>query len=763
MKMKYWVILFVTILLSPTTFGQNNQKIAWHKTFAKAYGYVKYFHPSDENEKIDWGKFAIYGANEIEKCKTEKEFFTTLNKLFLPMAPSVKFIHEREKRVFDNQAITPKNPNPEQITFWQHKGLAYGMEHLSGEYKSVRVNRVQKQTHSSSGFGYITACISARKLKGKTIKYSGWIKVKEGREKCGSLFIRADKANRKVVFFNNAYTDNNSEWTRYEVTGIIDEDAIGICLGCTFAGKGQLMVDQLQLFYQEDEKWIEVPIPNGNFETEEILAPSKDTSRKLVYFGKDYKIARTSKTPFEGNYCGELKSIEKETVKKQPKIFNHQPKFGEIIEEKIGENIYCQIPLVLFFNKEGTFPKANSKKLKKLNIELEKCQTTPENLATRLGNIINVYNVFHHFYPYFEEVEGDWDKAFEKALSWSYSDQSERDHLITLQKFTAGLKDGHIQINSKTREEFAPGFNWEIIENELVITKILDETIPLKNGEIVTQINGIPKKDYLSEIRSRISAGTIDLIDFKNAKMSLVGEENSEISIITQKHELKLKRTVNYAEIEKLSLFKKNSWEVIDDSIFYLNLDVLSMDSIRQLLPQIESSKAIICDIRFRPNNNHEFLSHLIKPGDSANFKMQIPQFVYPDQKQLEGYFGDTTTLHGKAPYLRNKKIIFITQGSAISYAETYLGFIKDYKLGTIIGQPTGGANGTVNMFKLPGGYSIFWTGAKVMKGDGSPLYGIGISPDINIYKTIKGTSEEKDEFLEQAIKMAKDKDLKIN
>ena len=69
-------------------------------------------------------------------------------------------------------------------------------------------------------------------------------------------------------------------------------------------------------------------------------------------------------------------------------------------------------------------------------------------------------------------------------------------------------------------------------------------------------------------------------------------------------------------------------------------------------------------------------------------------------------------------PYFTAKRA-FLTDGRAISYAETVMGIVENFKLGEIVGEPTAGTNGNVNPFKLPGGYTISWTGMKVLKHDG--------------------------------------------
>jgi hypothetical protein len=53
-------LLILMAMLALSACGQPNRENL--NAFAKAYGYVKYFHPSDEASGTDWNRFAIYGA-----------------------------------------------------------------------------------------------------------------------------------------------------------------------------------------------------------------------------------------------------------------------------------------------------------------------------------------------------------------------------------------------------------------------------------------------------------------------------------------------------------------------------------------------------------------------------------------------------------------------------------------------------------------------------------------------------------------------------
>jgi C-terminal processing protease CtpA/Prc len=79
---------------------------------------------------------------------------------------------------------------------------------------------------------------------------------------------------------------------------------------------------------------------------------------------------------------------------------------------------------------------------------------------------------------------------------------------------------------------------------------------------------------------------------------------------------------------------------------------------------------------------------------------------------------------------------------------------VEHYRLGEILGQRTAGTSGNINIFRLPGGYTVFWTGLRVLKQDRSQHHLIGIAPTIPVKRTLKGVKQGKDEFLEKAIEV---------
>lgn len=751
---KYAPLLFC--LLTPFfTNSQTAQQIEYLKAFAKACGYVHYFHPSDEAAELSWNRFAIYGAQEIERCNSQEEVIATLQKLFEPIAPSIKFSNLQNKKPYDLTSITPKKIKDFQTTYWQHKGVSLGMYNQNGPYKSIRVNRTVR-TEKSDGFGNIMSSLDANMYRGKKIKYKAWVKMAKGSSGTGHLWFRVDKVDNTPGFFDNmgARPIIKADWHSYEIVGSVDQLATKLAFGCFLQGKGKLFIDQVQLFYEEDDQWIEIPIKNHNFEAASLNRTGK--ANQWICRGKGYEFEALKTEKKEGEKAAMIHFIGVGKTEKGQPIFDFEPQFGEIIEKEIGNGIFCQIPLVLYCNKDNTFPKADPILLDQLNTKIRDTEMSPTYLPFRLGNIVTVYNVFQHFYPYFDVVKVDWEAALERALSRCYTDNSSKDHLVTLERLTALLRDGHIWVSGPDIEAFAPPIEWEWIEDQLVITKVAENESGLSVGDIVTHINDQPTKIFFAEIHARISSPTKGWQQHRAKALSLLGPENSVLTLTVNNKELKLNRSLNYFRNRRSQSVTKEKHRLIEEGIHYLNLDIIPMEEIKTLLPQLEKSKAIICDLRGYPKSNHGIISHLLSIDDTTSAWMQVPHFVYPDQEKLIGYQKIGWMMKKEKPYLGDKKIIFIIDGRAISYAESFMGFIEGYKLATIIGQPTAGTNGNINPFELPGGFRLSWTGMKVVKHNGSQHHGIGVLPNIYIHKTIKGIKEGRDEFLEKAIEIAK-------
>lgn len=115
---------------------QEERQLSNIEAFAKLYGYVRYFHPSDEVEELDWNRFAIYGVNKVKEASSEKELKSILEYLILPIAPKMSIYFE------DSQPQKVKsNKTSGKVVAWQHYGPAGDDDSL---YKNRRISAILK-------------------------------------------------------------------------------------------------------------------------------------------------------------------------------------------------------------------------------------------------------------------------------------------------------------------------------------------------------------------------------------------------------------------------------------------------------------------------------------------------------------------------------------------------------------------------------------------------------------------------------------------
>lgn len=148
--------LLLFILVNPSTQinrQTQSQQLENLKAFTKLYGYIRFFHPSDEASQIDWNKFAVYGLEKVKNAKNESELKEILKALFYPIAPTIQIYSSNEKPKGISE-IFPKDTAGLKIVAWQHFGV--GLSEKASYYKSIRV-------FSNSIVGNLSAILQTRK------------------------------------------------------------------------------------------------------------------------------------------------------------------------------------------------------------------------------------------------------------------------------------------------------------------------------------------------------------------------------------------------------------------------------------------------------------------------------------------------------------------------------------------------------------------------------------------------------------------------
>jgi C-terminal processing protease CtpA/Prc len=558
----------------------DEERVANLRAFAKLYGYIRYFHPSDEASEIDWGRFAVHGAGRVLQVREAGELRHVLDELFVPVAPTLRLFGAREAP--PAIAMSPHMANTPWV-FWQHRGYGFGSDRRSSKrYASLRCDRP------------------------------------------------------------------------------------GGCL-------------------------------------------------------------------FEGG-----------------------PTAGEIVTRSLAAGLWCRFPLALPSHDGRTLgdPRRALAPVLLALAAIDQRALTAEEPRVRVASVAMAWNVFQHFYPYFDVIETNWDAVLTHALTRALTDRTRHEFANTLRWLLAQLQDGHANMWEDVPERLA-SLPWRLdwIAGQVVVTATNPHS-KLLPGDVVETMDGRPAALVLQEKAALISGSTqwrrhqaltqLSQAPHATAAALTIRRRNSTISLRVAREENPYVPADNAYSLQKLAR-----------GVWYVNLVQAEWAEVRARLPELAAAPGVIFDLRGYPKPNHELLNHFLRSAITSETWMQAPLIVYPDRERLVGWDKRGWSFEPRTPRIRGK-VAFITGPMAISYAESILGFVEHYKLAQIVGQPTAGANGTINPFSLPGGFVVNWSGEKVLKHDGTQHHLIGIRPTVPVERTIAGVRMRRDELLDAALRVVK-------
>lgn len=748
-------LLFTLIFAVPYSLGQEVQQAEKLrqgleqnlttdklKAFTRTYGYVRFFHPSDQASLVDWNLMAIYGSQQCLDSPDDETTKQLLQKIFGPLVVDLEVYAGEEKAKPDLIEATI-----DEVLAWQHKGV--GMSTQSRLYRSERTNRSTIVDVPAARFGNVLQGIDPTDLRGKKIRYRFQAKIAEGNCKLQG-WLRVDRESGKKGLFDNMGTRpvRNKEWKEYEISGTVDDDAKRLTLGVFLMGSGAGLIDNVVLEQKDGEDWTEVKIANNDFEQGKTRPALWQTR------GTGYTFTTETKDVSNGERAMRL---ARGSVSSGGGFLDDFPKLGEVIDAEIGQGWRVRMPLALkadtkYLPGENKDTDGLIKAVSKIDID----EVEQKILCT--ANVVITWNVFQHFYPYFEQVETDWEAALVTGLLNAANSVSRQETTDTLSWLVAQLHDGHGRVFdpnvARTLRSIPVRFSW--IENQLVVTASADEDLAV--GDVVTHIGEKTAADYLAEKEELIS-GSPQWKRFRSTSGLSRGESGTELPLKVKSGDLKYPVPLTYRaqkplapeDTEIVELLVKGDHD--GEDIYYVDLGRAGPDDVRPKIEEFAEAKGIILDLRGYPRGTQFLFQHMTDEHMQSQ-KWQVPNQIRPDRVDIEEI---PTMSRWEMPPLTPRfkgKMVFLTNGSAISYAESCMAIVANYKLGEIVGSPTAGANGNVNPFVLPGDWRVSWTGMRVMNHDDSQHHVRGVQPTVPLQPTIEAIRQGRDEYIEKALEL---------
>ena len=230
--------------------------------------------------------------------------------------------------------------------------------------------------------------------------------------------------------------------------------------------------------------------------------------------------------------------------------------------------------------------------------------------------MIIAWNVFRHFYPYFDVVKTDWDAVLPGALREAASARDGNEFHTTLRKMVAELKDGHGRVSySAARRMGRVAAMAEWIEGKFIVTNAKSELSP---GDEIVAINGTPASQALIDAEKLISGATPQWKRSRSVLEVLMGPLDQTCTLTvrplgsSQTRELKLPYGIVGEPMPTDPRPKEVSTE-LEPGIWYFDLTRAQDKDFDTALPKLAAAKGIVFDMRGYPRVGPAWFSYVTK------------------------------------------------------------------------------------------------------------------------------------------------------
>jgi hypothetical protein len=714
-------------------------------TFARLYGVIRYFYPSDAATAIDWNLFAVEGVRRVRPAPNTKSLDAVLENLVALLGPGIEIAEKL------SPAVAAGKTNG-RLVAWRYLGPGFDApvsSNVQTPYLGKRTNR-SRLGDTIDGFATLMQTVPAAELRGKRIRLRGYARA-TARSGSGAaaLWLRVDRPDQQVGFFDNMSDRpiRETEWREYTIDGPVADDAIGVAFGIMAAGAVVADFDRIEVTVRDGEGTATPVVVNDAGFEQAVSATAKGWFRAGT--SRNAQITRLTEKAPQGHQFVRLSAPPTSGVG-ELELFDGSPLQGDYVDIDLGLGLTARVPLALSEADAAVRPK-QSTPITSNRREMPTAGTSKDEQNIRLADVVVTWNVFRHFYPYWTEAGVDWDTRLRPQLERAYSATSRDAHRDALRRVVAEARDGHGNVNSSNvaGPRAALPLHLNVVEGQLIVTASAQlSEVPV--GAVLSEIDGLPATNRLAD-SVELSSGTTQWKQ-QRALQEIVACADGAVVKLTVRHgtgtrtvALRCRATLPPVEPRPQAVAE------LHRGVWYVDVTRARMAQISPVMSKLQSATGVIFDVRGYPTEaGAQILPHLIDAAEADRW-MHVAKIVGPFGR-LAGWHSIGWNLQPSAPRLAGK-IVFLTDARAISYAESVLGYVADRKLGTIVGSTTAGANGNVVTFGVPGGFTISFTGMRVTRHDGrTPHHLVGIKPDVPAEPTISGIRAGRDEVLERGV-----------
>ena len=384
----------------------------------------------------------------------------------------------------------------------------------------------------------------------------------------------------------------------------------------------------------------------------------------------------------------------------------------------------------------------------------------------RMLGLFRLWNAMEYYFPYLDILDEDWNQQLSRYIPKIMAGSDKKSYQLTIAAIAAKLQDPHVSIEQY--ETLAGGYSAPIVlreaEGKIVVAVILDDSCPLKPGDIILEIDGRNVEDKIKELKEYISISSDDKLEVKllpylirstqpTAMFTMLRDGKEEQILVKGQNTYNL-----YYSNSKVPL----SHERLDGNIGLINPGGLKCAEISSIMEEFKDTNGLIIDLRQYPLDRLNGMGYRLLPY----FTQKITPFVTSSKasEAVPGTFikyndmASLLTYYEKyRDYQYDKKVVVLMDEHSASLSEYTIMCLRTGDNVIVMGEESIGTDGDVTYLPLPGNVSMSFTGLGFYTPEGGQTQRIGLSPDIRVEPTIQGIKDGRDELKEAAIKYLKE------
>ena len=745
------VFLVCVVLLCQTASAQDKKypedpRVARLVSLAKVWGTVKYFHPYLAYREIDWDKALVETIPKVNAAKNAQEYAAAINQM-LAVLNDTRTQAEIEPEIKDVTTTTP-TADAKHVRM-ENKVLVIDAAEIAkavGKDTSA-LNRFVTSINEAlpNATGIVIDARSTSKIgEFEAFYFGGFMRqvlpsMLDGNVVLGSARYR----------MHNGYSTQTGSGANFYYSSFVNSTPQ------TIQGRAKTKTPPIAFIVNQHSPSVT-----------DILSGMQTANRALV-------IQEGERSPEAGAGAFTMALPDNVRVRmRTSEVINPDGSVDLQPDKVVTENAINVAIQAVQENKLGPRPNRMAPTFAYRSAEKDNPYAEMNFPATeyRLLALFRFWNVINYFFPYKNLIGDSWETVLPRYIAKFESNKDVTDYQLTVREMVAEMKDSHggARNTNAAGEKFGtfqPPVFVGYVEEKSVVTKVLDDKLPIKVGDVVLSVDDEAvekKREYLGRY---IASSTPQWLERLAHFRLLLGSKDSVVKLRLrgadkQVREVSLPRSMSIMDPKLAATLERSTpvMQVLPSGFGYVDLARLQVGEVDKMFDTIKNTSAVIFDMRGYPKGTAWSIAPRLtekKNAVAALFSRPLLNATsLSDSDDLEsGSYSFSQKIPQRKGDVYKGKVVMLINEDAISQSEHTCLFFESATDVTFIGTPTAGANGDVTFMVLPGNLQVSFTGHNVRHADGRQLQRVGIQPTIRVAPTIRGLIEGRDEVLERAVK----------